>query len=151
MYRPHVVPLPFPFLGLCLKMTALLLPIGSSARKGRPACMWRVRWNTLFFLRVHIKRRNFTLRPNSTPFFEVALWNVASIFYEPLRRPDLLCFLFAFRMTVSQLWYYLRNLDLFGPNIFGGKRKEPSPPEVRSRDGLAERAQKFTVYILKTA
>ena len=33
MYRPHVVPLPFPLLGLCLTAVPLLLPTGSSARK----------------------------------------------------------------------------------------------------------------------
>ena len=32
-YSPHVVPLPFSLLGLCLKVVSLLLPTGSSTRK----------------------------------------------------------------------------------------------------------------------
>ena len=33
MYRPHLVPLPFPLLGLCLKVVPLLLLTGSLTRK----------------------------------------------------------------------------------------------------------------------
>ena len=33
MYRLHLVPLPFPLSGLCLKVLPLLLPTGSSTRK----------------------------------------------------------------------------------------------------------------------
>ena len=33
MYRPHLVPLPLPILGLCLKMVPSMLPTGSSTRK----------------------------------------------------------------------------------------------------------------------
>ena len=33
MYRPHLVHLPCPLLGLCLKLVPLLLAIGSSAHK----------------------------------------------------------------------------------------------------------------------
>ena len=56
-YRPHVVPLPFPLLGLCLKVVPLLLLTGSS--------IIRVRFVAFGMC---FKRRTFIPRPNSTPF-----------------------------------------------------------------------------------
>ena len=40
MYRPHLVPLSFSLLGLCLRVVPLLLPTGSSTQK--VSSVWHV-------------------------------------------------------------------------------------------------------------
>ena len=76
MYRPHLAPLPFPLLGLCLKVVPLLLPTGSSTPKV-PRVHDKVACDELDETptknRVQVKRRNFIPRPNSTPVFCVRL------------------------------------------------------------------------------
>ena len=71
-YRPHVVPLPFPLLGLCLKVVPLLSPTGiCNTRKVR--CVRRVcdefDEKPKNSNRVQVKRRKFFPRPNYTRVF----------------------------------------------------------------------------------
>ena len=61
------------------------------------------------------------------------------------------CFCFVFCMTFRQLQDYLGNLELLRPNIRREKEKEPPPGGQVSGWTCRTCAQKFIVYLLKTA
>ena len=85
-YRPHVVPLPFPLLGLCLKMVPLLSPTGiyntPKVRSVRHVCdEFAENTKNDTGNRVQVKRRKLVPRPNSTPcFWFRPLGNIANVF-----------------------------------------------------------------------
>ena len=68
MYRPHVVPLPFPLLGLCLKVVPLLSPTGGFTRKVPSDRHVMNSMKNLKKKRVHVEQRKFIPWPNFTPF-----------------------------------------------------------------------------------
>ena len=85
--------------------------------------MWWIGWKT-WKNRVQVKRRKFGPRPRSTLFFksdgEMLQSSSMSLYKDLTSR-------FFFWKAFGQIQDYLRNLDLLGLNIFGGKKNGESP------------------------
>ena len=64
MYCPHLVPLPYPLLGLCLKVVPLLLLVALRVRY-LASGMWWIRWKP--FKNIGFKANNGNLYPGQIP------------------------------------------------------------------------------------
>ena len=138
LYRPPLVPLPFPLLILCLNVVPLRLPTGRSARKAptlRHVCD-EVDEKTETKMELKFNDESYSPAKFHAVYY-ARVWKEANAVYDPLRRPDL-AFLFVFfaRLFVSYgiIWETLTSLN----HIYWADIRKENNTEVRYRDGHAE-------------
>ena len=144
MYHPHLVPLPFPLLGLCLKVVPLLLPTGSSTRKV-PSVRHVInsmknlkkkgfKLNDGIFFPAQIPRRFFKSDCQLLPTSSMSV-------YEGL----VFVLVFAWLLVIWETW---TSLD---QNHSAEKRKKPRRSSQASGWTRRTCMQNFTGYLLKLA
>ena len=139
MYRPHLVPLPFPLLGLCLKGVPLLLPAGKTVMK-----------STENLKKIGLKLNDGNLFPGQIPrrFFKSDSECCKRLLWAFTMTWPNFFFWALFLVSNKIIWAILTSLD---QTYSAEKKKEPPPPR---RSGLGMDAQNMCAkihYLLKTA
>ena len=140
-YRPHLVPLPFPLVGLWLKVVLLLLPTGSSTRKVPSV---RHVMNSMKNLRkIGFKLNDEKLFPGQIPRrilkseCEVLRTSSMSLHEDLTERFG----------GGHEFWPVITLFGKFGPLLtkyIRRKKERKNRPEVRFRDGHAEQVCKIS-------